>query len=424
MEEIRTLLWMVMVFGAGNPQIWKILRRHQTPQKAAEVLHHPEIDEELHLPEFVRRRLKQVTQEQVDKMLITCEKQKLSILWYGDAAYLEQLLSIENPPVLLFYQGNITLLQNHMLLTVVGTRNPTEYSLRIEKLICYDLVQVGFVPVTGFAVGVDIAANVCALEQEKPSIALMGCGLDQYYPHQHATMKQEIAKRGLILSEFLPGTPPNSSNFPLRNRVLSGLSMGTFVIQAPLRSGALITAENAMEQGRDVFCIPPADITDRRYMGVAKYLRDGAIPVFHSQDIIYEYYTSHAHMMTASVLYEDTFRKSDSLVMAIEVSNEKRFVNERKKKETQVPSKVKATEMLHEEPLNDFEKTAVLDVSERELQVLSREVLAILQKHTVVHFDYLASVLEASMQDLNAALTELEIYGYLEHLPGKQFRLR
>ncbi len=95
----------------------------------------------------------------------------LSILWYGDAAYPEQLLSIVNPPVLLFYQGDSSLLQNHLLLTVVGTRNPAEYSLRVEKTICHDLVQMGFVPVTGYAAGIDITANLCALEADKPSIA-------------------------------------------------------------------------------------------------------------------------------------------------------------------------------------------------------------------------------------------------------------
>ena len=95
-----------------------------------------------------------------------------------------------------------------ILLTIVGTRNPAEYSLRVEKTICHDLVQMGFVPVTGYAAGIDITANLCALEADKPSIALMGCGLDVAYPKSHVNLKYEIAKHGLILSEFLPGTSP------------------------------------------------------------------------------------------------------------------------------------------------------------------------------------------------------------------------
>lgn len=409
MEEIRCLLWMVMVFGAGNPRIWKALHRYGSPQKSVAVLRHPETDAELHLPEHTLRRIRQTGDDKVDEMLERCEKLRLSILWYGEEAYPEQLFSIVNPPVLLFYQGDRALLQNHLLLTVVGTRNPSEYSLRAEKTICRELVQMGFVPVTGYAVGIDITANRCALELDKPSIALMGCGLDVAYPQPHANLKHEIARRGLILSEFLPGTSPAPSNFPLRNRVLSGLSMGTLVVQAPLRSGALITAENAMEQGRDVFCIPPADIFDKRYMGVIKYLRDGAIPVFDSRDIVYEYYTSHAHMIGASALYDGIREKSESAVMTLG--------------EPEPLSKPSVQKVRMPEPEISEEPDPVMDpMPEEALEGLAGEILSLLQKQNVMHMDQIAAELEVSMEELTTTLTELELYGKLERLPGKQFR--
>ncbi len=409
MEEIRCLLWMVMVFGAGNPRIWKALHRYGSPQKSVAVLRHPETDAELHLPEHTLRRIRQTGDDKVDEMLERCEKLRLSILWYGEEAYPEQLFSIVNPPVLLFYQGDSALLQNHLLLTVVGTRNPSEYSLRAEKNICRELVQMGFVPVTGYAVGIDITANRCALELDKPSIALMGCGLDVAYPQPHANLKHEIARRGLILSEFLPGTSPAPSNFPLRNRVLSGLSMGTLVVQAPLRSGALITAENAMEQGRDVFCIPPADIFDKRYMGVIKYLRDGAIPVFDSRDIVYEYYTSHAHMIGASALYDGIREKSESAVMTLG--------------EPEPLSKPSVQKVRMPEPEISEEPDPVIDpMPEEALEGLAGEILSLLQKQNVMHMDQIAAELEVSMEELTTTLTELELYGKLERLPGKQFR--
>lgn len=409
MEEIRCLLWMVMVFGAGNPRIWKALHRYGSPQKSVAVLRHPKADAELHLPEHTLRRIRQTGDDKVDEMLERCEKLRLSILWYGEEAYPEQLFSIVNPPVLLFYQGDSALLQNHLLLTVVGTRNPSEYSLRAEKNICRELVQMGFVPVTGYAVGIDITANRCALELDKPSIALMGCGLDVAYPQPHANLKHEIARRGLILSEFLPGTSPAPSNFPLRNRVLSGLSMGTLVVQAPLRSGALITAENAMEQGRDVFCIPPADIFDKRYMGVIKYLRDGAIPVFDSRDIVYEYYTSHAHMIGASALYDGIREKSESAVMTLG--------------EPEPLSKPSVQKVRMPEPEISEEPDPVIDpMPEEALEGLAGEILSLLQKQNVMHMDQIAAELEVSMEELTTTLTELELYGKLERLPGKQFR--
>lgn len=411
MEEIRCLLWLVMVFGAGSPRIWKALHRYGSPQKAVEVLQKPESDAALHLPEHTLRRIRQTGEAQVEEMLARCEKLRLSILWYGDEAYPPQLLSIVNPPVLLFYQGDSSLLQEHLLLTIVGTRNPLPYSLQVEKTICHDLVQMGFVPVTGYAVGIDITANRCALEADKPSIALMGCGLDVAYPQPHANLKYEIARRGLILSEFLPGTSPAPSNFPLRNRVLSGLSMGTFVIQAPARSGALITAENAMEQGRDVFCIPPADIFDKRYMGVIKYLRDGAIPVFDSRDIVYEYYTSHAHMIGASALYDETREKSESSVMTLGESDAVQQPSRRKQR----PPEPKIPEETEPDP-------AIDPMPEEELEGLAGEILSLLQRQRVMHMDQIAAELEVSMEELTTTLTELELYGKLERLPGKQFR--
>lgn len=411
MDEIRCLLWLVMVFGAGSPRIWKALHRYGSPQKAVEVLQKPESDAALHLPEHTLRRIRQTGEAQVEEMLARCEKLRLSILWYGDEAYPPQLLSIVNPPVLLFYQGDSSLLQEHLLLTIVGTRNPSPYSLQVEKTICHDLVQMGFVPVTGYAVGIDITANRCALEADKPSIALMGCGLDVAYPQPHANLKYEIARRGLILSEFLPGTSPAPSNFPLRNRVLSGLSMGTFVIQAPARSGALITAENAMEQGRDVFCIPPADIFDKRYMGVIKYLRDGAIPVFDSRDIVYEYYTSHAHMIGASALYDETREKSESSVMTLGESDAVQQPGRRKQR----PPEPEIPEETEPDP-------AIDPMPEEELEGLAGEILSLLQRQRVMHMDQIAAELEVSMEELTTTLTELELYGKLERLPGKQFR--
>lgn len=409
MEEIRCLLWLVMVFGAGNPRIWTALHRYETPQHTCEVLRAGS-DPELHLPEHTQRRIRQTGKAQIDEMLARCQKLELSILWYGDDLYPEQLFSIVNPPVLLFYQGNPELLQNHLLLTIVGTRNPSEYSLRVEKTICHDLVQLGFIPVTGYAVGIDITANLCALEENKPSIALMGCGLDIAYPLPHANLKYEIAQNGLILSEFLPGITPAPANFPLRNRVLSGLSMGTLVVQAPARSGALITAENAMEQGRDVFCVPPADIFDKRYMGVIKYLRDGAIPVFDSRDIVYEYYTNHAHMIAASALYDENREKSESLVMAL---GEKTAKQKASKSEEQ-PSESHPTEP---DPVID-------PLPEEEiLEGLPGQVMELLRPQTVMHVDQIIAELDAPMDVLMTTLTELELYGRIERLPGKQFRV-
>lgn len=428
MEEIRCLIWLLMVFGAGNPRIWKMLQLYETAQHACEVLRDPQSDPDLHLPEHTLRRIRQTDASKVDEMLERCEKQKLSILSYEDDAYPDKLRSIVNPPVLLFYRGDVSVLQNDLLLTIVGTRNPSEYSLHVERRICNELVQMQFVPVTGYAVGIDITANLCAMQAGSPSIALMGCGLDIEYPKSHANLKNDIAENGLILSEFFPGTMPASVNFPIRNRVLSGLSMGTFVVQAPERSGALITADYALEQGRDVFCLPPVDIFDKQYMGVIKYLRAGAIPVFDSQDIVFEYYTSYAHMIAASSVYDKDKEKSENPAAQLE----KGILEKKKAEREQPPESEQKSETEPESELEPETESAppsgepdpVLDpMPEEDLDGLAGEVLSLLQRQRIMHVDRIADELEIPMGQLTTILTELELYGKIERRPGKQYQI-
>ena len=424
MEEIRCLLWLLMVFGTASPKIWTVLHHWKTPQKACEALRDSSGASQQGLPSHVVRRMHQIHAAQVDEVLARCEKQKISILWYGEPEYPEELFAIVNPPVLLFYRGDLSVLRGTLSLTVVGTRHPSEYSRSVAWKLCRDLVQLGFVMVTGFAVGIDIIANRCALEAGKPSVALMGCGLDIAYPQQHFELKEQITANGLILSEFLPGTPPSPANLPIRNRVLSGLTMGTLVIQAPQRSGTLITAENAMEQGRDVFCVPPANIFDKQYQGVIKYLRDGAIPVFDCRDIVYEYYTNHAHQIDGSVLYDEDRSKSDSMVMTMGEEAQEKEKKAKKPPESPEMPQVPAAPPAEPEPEQlpepaESEAPAELE----ELDESSRRIYQLLRENSPMHIDAIAAAVDMEMEQLTETLTILELNGVITRLPGKQFRI-
>lgn len=420
MRDYQDLVWLVMALGAGNPQIWTLLHRYETSEAVREALLQPDASQKLRLSAAAWRRIRNTGDDQVEELLDRCEKLGFSLLWYGDPAYPDSLHAIVNPPALLFARGDLSLLEDHLLLTVVGTRNPSEYSLQVEQAICRDLAVLDFVLATGFAVGCDITANLCAMEQGKPSIAVMGCGLDVPYPGPNVGYKQKIVDAGgLLLSELLPGTSPSRSSFPMRNRILSGISMGTFVVQAPAKSGALITAEYALEQGRDVFCVPPADLFDKRYMGVIKYLRDGAIPVFDSRDIVYEYYTNHAHMIAASALYEENRRKSGSLVMDLEEKQK----SGTKPKASEKAEKAKEKKPEPEPVLQTVPPEPAVDI-ESLPEGLERDVAMLLRQNNVMHVDQIAAILEASAEELTLALTNLELYGALERLPGKQYRLQ
>ncbi len=287
-EETRKILHMTMIFGTANKRIWDFLSDTEV-DNAYEKLLNLSPEELARLSPTVIRNLKSIRDLHIDNLLERCDKAGIEIITYRDEVYPESLSEIENPPAILYCQGNKELLLSPNLLTIVGTRNPTDYTLRTEKQLCGELIEAGIVPVTGFAVGVDIMANRVALLMKRPSIAVMGCGLDINYPKQNKIFKNDIIKTGLILSEYPPATSPRSHNFPQRNRILAGISQGTFVVQAPKRSGTLITAEFAAMWGHDVYCLPPADIFDKRYGGVKKFLRDGAFNVFEAQDILFEY---------------------------------------------------------------------------------------------------------------------------------------
>ena len=148
----------------------------------------------------------------------------------------------------------------------------------------------GFAVVSGFALGLDSAAHRAVLKEDGCTAAVLASGLDVEYPKDNESAKKLIAKNGVVISEYLPGTRPDRSSFQNRNRIISGLCFGTLVTEAAEGSGALITADHAVEQGRCLFCIPPGDIFDKRYSGVIKYLREGAVCTFSHLDIIYEYH--------------------------------------------------------------------------------------------------------------------------------------
>ncbi len=409
-------LWMVMVLGAGNPKIWNILQIAETPEKAYHILQDAANQEKFSLTAYQKRAVKSTTLEQVQKVLENCRKKEILVTCYGDGKYPSRLLEIYNPPAVLFYQGDIQILEEYPAVTVVGTRKPTAYSVRVANAICSDLARAGVVVVSGFAVGLDSAAHRAALLARGRTVAVLGCGIDVNYPKDNAGSKKYITKKGLILSEFLPGTDPLPKNFPMRNRILSGVSLGTLVIQAAERSGSLITASLALEQGRNVFCIPPADIFDNQYAGVVKYLRDGAIPVFSYLDIINEYYHSYTHKLMTSVLFESSQKTEDSVFFGSQTNKQSMQTAESSKKNGA------REEKQTQEDKNENEETAAQAPTVRDfssLNGLELEIAVLLSQEHQMHIDAIVERLGADENEVASALTELAISGYATRFSGQ-----
>lgn len=202
-----------------------------------------------------------------------------------DAEYPPLLREIIDPPPALFVRGERALLRSHCI-AVVGSREASDYAMNVAQRIASDLSHAGLTVVSGMARGVDAAAHRAALEQKGPTIAVLGTGIDVIYPRAHRKLMEDICASGIVVTEFPPGTPPRAANFPIRNRIISGLSLGTVIIEASNRSGSLITARMAAEQGREVFAVP-GSIFNHRSEGAHRLIQYGA-KLLHGVEDVFE----------------------------------------------------------------------------------------------------------------------------------------
>ena len=207
------------------------------------------------------------------------------LVWLGDADYPPLLKQIHDPPARLFVKGQ---LPTEPMIAIVGSRRATPYGQRAARRLARDLSEAGVVVVSGLARGIDGAAHRGALEGGTPTVAVMATGLDRIYPPEHAELARTIAKTGAIITEAEDGTVPLPGRFPIRNRIISGLSLGVVVVEAAQRSGALITARMAAEQGREVFCVP-GSIENPLAVGGHQLIKDGAKLVQSVEDVLEEF---------------------------------------------------------------------------------------------------------------------------------------
>jgi DNA processing protein len=210
----------------------------------------------------------------------------ISPIAFGDGRYPPLLAAIPDPPVVLWVRGHIEILARAAV-AIVGSRAASAYGLEMAQRLAMDTCGHGLVVVSGLARGVDSAAHRGALTGGGATVAVLGSGADVIYPPEHRPLADEITDRGAVVSEFPPGTPPLAHHFPLRNRIISGLSLAVVVIEAAERSGSLITAECALEQGREVMAVP-GSVLNRRNGGSHGLLRDGARLVESAADVLDE----------------------------------------------------------------------------------------------------------------------------------------
>lgn len=327
-----------------------------------------------------------------------CLRKNIDILTLTDDAYPRRLRNISEPPLVLFCKGIMPEFEKMPAIGVVGTRKATSYGLGVARKFGKELSVGGGIVVSGGAAGIDTAALYGALNADGYTVAVLGCGVDVTYPRTNRKLFMQIQEHGCLLSEYLPGTQPKPWQFPERNRIISGLCNGVLVIEAPEKSGALITARDALEQGRDVYAVP-ANIDMPSCAGSNALLGDGAAAVFTGWDVL--------------KVYEGQYP-----------GRVKRCSPERKQPVLQVAQPIEIPDLAKKDIDNSVNSSYIVKIGEDStLSDEERKVLAALSR-TPVEMDDLIEQLDIPAGQVLKIITKLSLGGKVENHPGRLVSLR
>lgn len=242
-------------------------------------------------PVLVPRQIEKLcesTEAQANEVLATCKMNGWQVVPYDDPHYPERLRSIFNPPAVLYVDGELPDIDNSIVIGIVGTRRASDYAVKAADVMSRGIAERGAIVASGGALGVDTAAHNGAMLAGGKTIAVLGCGLGTKYLMENKPLRDAVVKNGALITEFQPFTPVSKYTFPIRNRIISGISLGVLVVEASVKSGSLITANYALEQGKDVFALP-CSILDPAFAGTNKLIDDGAIVATKPLDLLYPY---------------------------------------------------------------------------------------------------------------------------------------
>lgn len=285
MIDIKYWIWFSRIEKLSVIKKELLLKKFKTPQNIWS-LKKQELDTITELDENdVKQILEMKYRENLDKYQNYIEKNKIQIITICDTNYPEQLKNIYDKPIVLYALGNTDILHKTGV-AIVGCRDCSEYGKKTALKIGYELAKKDLCIISGLAKGIDKYSHIGALEAGGSTIGVIGCGLDYIYPYENKNLYERIIKNnGLIITEYIVGTKPNKINFPARNRIISGLSKGVIVVEAKEKSGSLITADFALEQGKEVFAIP-GNIDNINSKGTNELIKQGAIIATDCRDII------------------------------------------------------------------------------------------------------------------------------------------
>lgn len=295
MANLKYWLWLSSIHGLTERSKQLLLEHFASPEE----IWYADASELCCVQDVKREQLallKDKSTDEAERILGDCQRLNVRVITMQDADYPARLRNIYAPPMLLYIRGQLGVIDDEMAVSVVGTRACTPYGILCAEKIAYGLAKQGAIVVSGAARGIDAAAHHAALRAGKPTVAVLGGGVDVVYPRENEELYADIAAMGALVSEYPPGAETKRWHFPARNRIISALSVCTLVVEADERSGALITAHTALEQGREVFAVPgPIDAPTSR--GCNRLIAEGAGLCTDSWDILREYQSRFPHKL-------------------------------------------------------------------------------------------------------------------------------
>lgn len=399
MSFVKYWVWLAECLGYGNNKGKILLNHFKTPEGVFEA-NIREITLVCELSKYEYSAISRKSLKKAQDIMAKCKELGIGIICYGDKRYPQRLRNIPAPPLCLYYKGDFPRFDVLPTVCIVGTRKADDYSIKAAWSLSARLALANFLVVSGGAMGIDSAAHRGCLDTGNETVALLACGINYPYLIQNEKLREEISSNGCLISEFPPDYPVKKSAFHIRNRLMSGLSLGTVVIEAGEKSGALITASNAAEQGRDVFVITGKP-DDMKYAGSYKLLREGAIPVFKAEDIALEYYHSFGDIIDIEKANNYPLGKLYNRLYNHEVTSLNR------------------SEIALETVQNS---TVQKNIFKNTKETLSKNAEIV---YNCINSDFFTiddlSVTELDFNDIFSAVTELELTGLIKAVPGGRF---
>lgn len=280
-------IWLTSLQGLSPLRQNEVIRLFKTPEKAFQATP----DEIFSMDELTAKEKQILCNKdlsQAEKIMQDCIREQVDIITLHDPDYPVLLSQIDDAPLVLYYRGKITNMEEDFPIAMIGTRKPSVYGIKMAQKFSFELAEAGMTVISGMARGIDTICHEGALKAGKPTIAVLGCGVDIAYPPENDRLKKIIEDNGAVLSEYPPGMPPLASNFPPRNRIVSGLALGVLIIESGERSGTLITAGAASAYNRSLYTIP-TNLDNKHGLGNFQAVRDGAQFIISPGDILADF---------------------------------------------------------------------------------------------------------------------------------------